>query len=273
MPGVAQSLVPYNPLGRPNYGDGTSYTNSIDACLAIAGQTSGCLAVVPSSPAAMSVRVDSGFNIPHIGATDPYFFQSGGTPVTVPVVAPGANSYYACIYWDLQTGTAGVVYGPTSVTPVRTLPDNLWQLPLAFILIASTAVTITAININDARFLSASRALQAALGSISASPTVNCNGADRITINLNNTNTGGMTMFLTNYRIGTPLNIAFSNTSGVTVLTKVQASTPSGANIPVVVKNSTTLITWNTTGVSLLNSATVIAHGSSVNSQVQLVMN
>lgn len=273
MPAVPQSLVPYSPLGRPNYGDGTSYTNSIDACLAVGGQVSGSLAVVPSSPASMSVRVDTGFNVSQIGQADPVYFNAGGALTSVALVVPGTNSYWACVYWDVSAATAGVVYGPSAVTPVRVYPDSVWQIPLAFVLIANTASTITAVNIYDARQWIANVNKSVNLGTIATNPTVNCNGATNVTIYVVSTNAAGVTIALTNLRYGVPVNIAIGNNSGSALLTKVTATTPSGVVIPVIYKFGATFGQWNTTGLSIGIGVTVVSVGNSVPNQLTFVVN
>src|SRR6266403_5729257 len=97
MPQVAQSLYPYNPLGRANYGDGTSYTNSLDGALGIAGHMAGALSVTPVSPASMNIQVDTGYNLFREGSTG---VISGTTTATLLLASPGSLSYWGTVYYD-----------------------------------------------------------------------------------------------------------------------------------------------------------------------------
>jgi hypothetical protein len=232
MPAVNQSLVPYNPLGRPNYGDGTSYTNSIDAALAVAGQIGGALAVVPNSPAAMSVLVDAGYNLPQIGGTTPLFLNAGSSPVSVSLAAPGSNSYYATIYWDLSTNAAGVVYGATGTSPTPIMPDNLWQIPLAIVLITSTTTSIAATAIKDIRTC-VGGPLTKNLGTVTTNQTVNCYNATSVKVVVTVNTSFNVVLSLTNLRIGVPVYVRYNNTYSTALGLTIQATTPSGVSYSV----------------------------------------
>lgn len=227
MPAVNQSLVPYNPLGRPNYGDGTSYTNSMDACLAIAGQLTGALAVLPNSPAGMSVLVDTGYTLIATGGL--IHNQDGASPTVVTLAAPGSNSYYAVIYYDEVSNSCGVTYGAISATPYIILPNNVYQKPLAYILIPSTATSITATMINDLRQMSFSRTLIKQYGSIGANQTVECFGARVVYVNI--ILTANITLTFQHLAAGAIVNIVFGSTGSFTL--KVGITIPSETTITV----------------------------------------
>jgi hypothetical protein len=225
MPAVNQSLVPYNPLGRPNYGDGTSYTNSIDAALAVAGQTGGSLAVVPNSPAAMNVLVDTGYNIQAEGAG--VQLQAGNSPTLVSLVAPGSNSYYATIYYNKLTNACGVIYGTPGASPTPVCTDQVSQIPLALVLIASTATSITATNIKDIRLIwtyGVSKVI-----TLSGNLSIDCQWATYVDIAATITAASGVT--LTNLRQGAHVSFYWLNSTGGIIATSLAATTPSGASI------------------------------------------
>jgi|SRR6267378_1727532 len=268
MPAVNQSLVPYNPLGRPNYGDGTSYTNSVDACLAISGQLAGALAVVPNSPAAMSVLVDIGYTIPRPGQTVPAWLNNGAAPQTVSLAAPGSNSYYATIYWNLLTATAGAIYGAPATSPTPIIPDGSYQVPLAFVLIASTDTTIIASKIVDARFVIPDKPLTASLGLVTTNQIVNCQGASIVHVNM--VLNAYVTLTLNNLRYGVPIFITATNVNAASVVLKLGATTPSGLTYAIngkIAGTNATPTDMAATGATLTTGDVILLIGSIVPGQ------
>jgi hypothetical protein len=222
MPAVNQSLVPYNPLGRPNYGDGTSYTNSIDAALAVGGQISGAYAVVPNSPAAMSVLVDGGYNsiVDSLGV----YIQAGGPPTAVALVAPGTNSRYSTIYYDKSANTYGVVNGVSGVSPVPICTSTVAQIPLALVLVPSTATSITATMIYDIRNM-LSRSIER---SIILSTTISIDCQWTAAIDVFAQVTAAASIILSNLRDGTRISCHWFNNTGGVLSIGLQGSQPNG---------------------------------------------
>lgn len=252
MPAVNQSLIPYYPLGRPNYGDGTSYTNSMDASLAIGGQLAGALAVVPNSPAGMSVLVDTGFTFISTGGA--IHNHNGSSPTVVSLAAPGSNSYYAIIYYNELFDSCGVVYGVSSATPIPILPDNVYQKPLAYIVIPSTATSITATMIKDLREMSFSKTLISQLGTLGTDYTLECFGARVVYIGL--IISANISLTLNHLAAGAIVNISLASTGSFTL--RVGVLLPSGTAITVQgISTSGSATDLGTTGVAITSGSII----------------
>src|SRR6266481_8361656 len=130
MPVAPQSNVPYAGSNWTAMAPGNVYKSAIDVCTSILSPLSRFY-VYPSSPAALSVNVDVGFNF-MLGGTGPVL-QPTASPVSVALVVPSTNPYYATIYWDSVANTFGVVYGAQAGSPVPTVPDSWHQEILAFV--------------------------------------------------------------------------------------------------------------------------------------------
>jgi hypothetical protein len=234
MPIGAQSLQSYIATIYTSMVAST-YKANIDSDLSIVSNPAGTNYVYPNNPVGLSVLVDPAFNLPQLGVTAPILLNGAASPVTVTLVAPGSNSYYACIYWDLSTSTAGVVYGTSGASPTPMLPDNLWRVPLAFVLLTTGQVTVVASNISDARIGllggGMGGSLNSSLGTISTNTAVNCNGANVVHVVLSFT--AAVTVTLNNLRYGAPVQITATNTSAGALNFKLLANTPSGVAITV----------------------------------------
>jgi hypothetical protein len=232
MPIGAQSLQSYIATIYTSMVAST-YKANIDGNSSIVSNAAGALYVYPNNPVALNVLVDPAFNVPQLAAADPYVLNGAASPVTVTLVAPGSNSYYACIYWDIQSAVAGVVYGASAVSPLRVLPDPIRQVPLAFVLLTTGQATVTAANISDARSLLSVGygTLTTALGSVSTAQSVNCDGASSVNITLQIT--AAITLTLTNVRYGCEVGVICGNASGGALILKIAASTPSGVAIAI----------------------------------------
>jgi hypothetical protein len=242
----------------------STYKANIDSDLSIASNTAGALYVIPNNPAGLSVLVDPAFNLPQIGAASPYLFNGAASPIPVTLTAPGSNSYYACIYWDLTTNTAGVVYGATGVSPTPVIPDQTWRVPLAQVLLTTGQVTVTASNISDVRSWVPEPPFSSFNTGISAtSLTVNCQGAAAVMVFLNFTG-AGMTITFSNLRIGVPINLYFENANASTQTIKMAATTPSGAAYTSILsKFGGAVVNMITTGVSPAASNHIAFSGAS----------
>jgi hypothetical protein len=194
----------------------------------------GALYVYANSPAAMNVKVDVAAVLAQAGfAGAPFLLNAGATPVTVSLAAPGSNKYYGTIYWDVQAQGPGVVYGTASASPSPVLPDMIWQVPIAIVLIQSTDTTIQPTAITDVRYwfdgtpltLNVSYAAAAA-----ANKTIECNGASEINIFHAGwtSGSGTITYTLNNLRVGANVNVSVYNNSGSTITFKIAATTPGG---------------------------------------------
>ena len=183
----------------------------------------------------MSVLVDPAFNLPQAGFAAPFLLNAAASPVAVSLTAPGSNKYYATIYWDVQTQAPGVVYGASGTSPTPILPDKIWQVPLALVLIQSTDTTIQPTAIQDVRYwfdglpltLSVTYASAAA-----ANKTIECNGATEVNIFVASwtSGSGTITFTLNNLRVGVNVNISIYNNSGNTITFKVVGTTPGGVS-------------------------------------------
>jgi len=227
MPKGAQSLQPFTPTVFTSQ-TAAVYKANIDGNASVVSNVSGVGYVYPTSPASMSVRVDMGFNTPRMfGAV--VFLNSGAGPVTVALVAPGSNSRYACIYWDPQSLTVGVVYSATSASPAPTPPDAVQLISLAYVLLTAGMSSVQASNIFDVRSaLPASAEMQQTVGFASgvSNPTIDCTGVTAIAITGNLT-TSPVTIGLANLRSGVEISILVFVT-GATRTLFLGASTPQG---------------------------------------------
>lgn len=225
MPIGSQSLQDYI---ATQYGSmvASTYKANIDSNSSIVSNPAGSLYVYPNNPAGLSVLVDDGFNVPQLNQTAPWLFNGASSPNVVSLTAPGSNSYYACIYWNLTTSTTGVIYGTASASPVPVVPDQPYLVPLAFVLIANGASTITASNISDARFWTPDAPLCLTPGALSTSTAVNCQGASSVMISC--TITAALTLTLNNLKNAVPVWIAVGNGTGSGFVFKFAGTTPGG---------------------------------------------
>lgn len=205
-----------------------TYKSNLDNNSAIAAQPSGCFYVYPNNPAGLSVLVDAAFNLWCLngGGTNggPILFNNAASPITVSLTAPTANSYYATIYWNPNTNTAGVVYGAASATPFPILPDNYEMELLAVVLLTTGQVNVQANNIFDARTFFKYGPVRYYTNAFGASVTINCAGATVVTIDWK-IGTAGFTLTLSNLQIGIPFYMV-GHAAAITAT--VVATTPSG---------------------------------------------
>jgi hypothetical protein len=267
MPIGAQSLQSYIATIYTSMVAST-YKANIDGNSSIVSNAAGALYVYPNNPVALNVLVDPAFSVPQLAAADPYVLNGAASPVTVTLVAPGSNSYYACIFWDIQSAVAGVVYGASAVSPLRVLPDNIRQVPLAFVLLTTGQATVTAANISDARSLLSVGygALTTALGSVSTAQSVNCDGASSVNITLQIT--AAITLTLTNVRYGCEVGVICGNGTGGALIFKIAASAPSGTAIAIngkVSGTATAFTNMTATGVSIGAGLFYIFYGKANN--------
>ncbi len=225
---------------------------------AASGNVSGPLLVYPNTPAALSVLVNPAFNLPQIGVASPFLLNAGATPVAVTLVAPGSNSYYATIYWDLTTSAPGVIYGATGISPTPMLPDSLTRIPIALVLLTFGQLTVVASNIYDVRTWVPENPLSLAGGLIAGNTTINCNGAMSV-VYICTTNASTFTLTFINFRIGASLRLAVTNTSGTTAAgLRVAATTPSGVTYTVLTGNGFNLATTTMSIAALLTRAILL---------------
>src|SRR5260221_3853823 len=256
MPIGSQSSTPWAPTTYPSM-TASTLKASIDTNSSIAANTAGALYVYPKTPAAMSVWVDPAFNLPQVGASTPVLFNGAAAPVLVPVVAPVSNSYYACIYWDVTTSSAGVIYGAIAVSPTPLFPDNSWRIPLAFVLLTTGQSTVVGSNIFDARIWVPCRPLVFISSGLSVNTNFYCTGASALYHAV--TYTAAITMIYNALPVGIPVNIDVQNTSGSAQILKIAAQAPSGQNYVSQTKQAGTSTTsWTdltVSGVSILAGA------------------
>jgi hypothetical protein len=186
----------------------SAYKADIDANSSIAANVAGSLYVTPNNPAALNVLVDKAFNLQQTGAAGAFLLNGAASPVTVTLVAPGSNSYYATIYWNSLTNAPGVIYGASGVTPTSVLPDDAAFVPLIF----------------DVRDWMPPVPVRLS-GSFSTNQTLNCNGASNVQVYI--TATASLTINLTNLQLGIPVSLFLTSGAAAPVL-NMTASTPSG---------------------------------------------
>jgi hypothetical protein len=264
MPIGAQSLQSYIATIYTSMVAST-YKANIDGNSSIASNPAGALYVYPNNPVALNVLVDPAFNVPQLAAADPYVLNGAASPVTVTLVAPGSNSYYACIFWDIQTAAAGVVYGASAVSPLRVLPDNIRQVPLAFVLLTTGQATVTATNISDVRSLLSVGygAYSVSLGSVATNQTINADGASSVNVNV--VITAAITITINNLRYGCTVTVICTNSTGGALVLKFAGTTPSGFSLPFNGKlagTSTGLVNLNATGLSIAAGTSYIFFGA-----------
>lgn len=257
MPIGNQSLVPYTPTVFTAV-NGTQYKGQIDADTAISGNVSGSFFVYPNSPAGLSVLVDTSFNNPILAGASGFVANGAGAQITVAVTAPPNNSWYACVFWDLSTNTAGVINGVAAASPNPIKPLNLNQIELAQVLIATGQTSIIASNIFDVRTWLPAPPLIKALGTVGVSQTVNCNGASKILINLAISASVGVT--LTNLRAGSDVDIFVSATGTFTF--SLAAFSTNAATYTTIqgINNAGAIVNLASTGVALSTAVAAALH-------------
>lgn len=241
MPIGPESLQPYTSTQYTSMVAST-YKANLDSNSAIASNQAGALYVYPNNPVGLSVLVDPGFNLHQVGLAADTFLNGAASPATVSLTPPGSNSYYGCVYWDLTTSAAGVIYGAAAVSPIPISPDQLWRITLAQVLLTAGQSTVTAANIFDVRsfggMIPPSTVISKSLGSVGTNQTVNCSGADKVYVNMTITATCGLT--LTMLRYGSTVGVAVGSTGSFTfgmgavspsgtVYTSIQAVPSTGA--------------------------------------------
>ncbi len=250
MPAGNQSLQAFIPTVFTTQ-SATAYKGNIDAISSIVGNPSGCMVVYPQQPATMSVNIDKGFTYLYLQTG--VVLNNGAAASTVLLVAPGSNSYYATVYYDMITNTFGAVYGVSGASPTPILPNAVWQMPLAFVLITSTTTSIQATNIIDARnAIWQSAPLVAPVTVTTSTSTQSMFGATSVALNINyNVAT---TVTLSSLRVGVHVDLVMYNSSAGALTFKLAATQPDGTAYGTVQgKTDSTGIYTNlgTTGISL----------------------
>jgi hypothetical protein len=221
MPAGKQSLQSYIPSVFTTQ-SAVAYKANLDSNSSIVGNPAGMFYVYPTSPASLLVNIDVGFTYMQQGTG--LFLNNGGAPTTVALVAPGSNSYYGTIYYDSSAATFGVVYSATGVSPAPILPEIIYQIPLAVVLLTSTTTQIQATNITDVRMVAFTPFGRTP--SLSANTNYNVVGANRVDIAL--TMTAALTLTLTNLQMGVPVYVRAFNSTGGTLVLKIAATSPAG---------------------------------------------
>jgi hypothetical protein len=261
MPQGAQSLIPYNQTIFTAV-NGTQYKGGIDADTSIAANIAGAFYVYPNSPAAMNVLVDPGYTYWQVGTGA--VLNEAGSPVTVAIPAPGSGTYIATVYWDLITNTAGAVFSAIGGNPI--MPEQINQIPMAFVTVTSVTTSITAAIIQDCRSLAfCSAALQKAIGVVATNQTLNCSGARSVSASLSITTAVAISLTLTNLQVGVPVNIRFDNAQATSENFKVIASTPAGVAYSVIGKNpNSTSVNLTSIGMTASGNTTfLLTYGGS----------
>jgi len=142
------------------------------------------LYVYPNSPAALNVLVDQAFNLPQASARGAFLLNTAASSITVSLTAPGSNSYYASIYWDVTTNSARVIYGAMAVSPTPVLPDPAYPITLAVVLLTTGQSTVVATNISDVRSVLPQVPVMSYTATTGTSFSVNCKGADRVIVHI-----------------------------------------------------------------------------------------
>jgi hypothetical protein len=233
MPSGNTSLLPWTPTNNASQ-TATQYKNSIDADSSIAGNVAGQLSVYPNTPVGLSVLVDTGFDF--WSGSSGYIQQAGSTsPATVTLTAPTTNPYWACIYYDPNANTCGVVYGAQATTPVPRFPETWAVWPLALIQLGVGQTTVSASQIRDIRGLHLSmRPVFLELPSVAGNTSVDLSGIRKVCIDL--TSSANFTLSLLNVGYHTEIDISAqaAGGGGVTKVMKVAATTPGGVSLAVV---------------------------------------
>lgn len=223
MPIASPSLVPYNQVAFTST-NGTAYKGNLDAMAAIASNPAGSFYVYPNSPAAMNVLVDTAFN--YISAGSGISLNGGAGPQTVTITAPGSQLRYTTVFFDLTNGACGVVNGAIAPGPGPVLPNNIYQIPLACVLVATGATSITAANIRDVRQILTPRPLFAAQTN---GGTIQCSGATSLHVDWTLT-IAGQVLTLAGLQYGVTVSIFVTNVGGGTATCAFTASSPDGTN-------------------------------------------
>lgn len=233
MPGGQTSLQLYTPTVYTAQ-VASAYKSNIDGNSSILGNPAGRLYVYPNNPAGMSVLVDPGFNLLALQGSGlnagPILFNTAASPVAVSLTAPGANSYYATIYWNPLTNVVGVVYGATSSAPFPILPDDASFQVLACVLLNTGMSQVQANNIYDVRnfwsFAPVRYYNAAVSGTVAA---LNCAGATSVYLDLVMTGTTP-TVPLTNLQVGIPVFVV-TGSAGASRTLATPMTTPGGVSI------------------------------------------
>jgi hypothetical protein len=228
MPVGPQSNIPYAASNWVAMAPGNVYKSAIDVSTSILSPLSRFY-VYQNSPVGMSVLIDVGYNF-MLGGSGPVL-QPTAAPVSVALVAPGTNPYYATVYWDSVANTFGVVYGAQATSPVPTVPDSWHQEILAFVKLSPGQTSITSSNITDARWMSLMPCHVSQNLTVTSNTTVNLLGAKKLSLFL--TTNANMTLTLANLRYHTDIDLFLQNTSGANKVVKIAATTPSGVVIKV----------------------------------------
>ena len=151
------------------------------------------------------------------------------TPVNLPLTAPGANTYYATIYYDTNANAFGAAYSVPSGSPVLTqaiMPDFISLIPVAVIPIAAGATSVSSASILDLR--------QNQYGVLytnttyTGNATINCFGAREVVIFASTVSNSPETFTFNNLQVGAKIYFRYANTSGGSNLLKFAGKTPSG---------------------------------------------
>ena len=156
---------------------------------------------------------------------------TGGVGVTqIPLSAPGSNSYWATIYWDLSNNNFGVTYSASSSNPTVQYPDFVNQVPIATVLIPSSATYISQNMIADLiPTQTIANPSSLIVRSAAANPTFNCHAACNV---LGSVATGiSNTYTFTNIRVGVFLSLQIYNNAGGAINYTITLTAPSGVNI------------------------------------------
>jgi hypothetical protein len=262
MPLGNQSLQPWTPTIYTSMVAST-YKANIDGNSSVGGNPCGMLYVYPNSPAALNVLVDQAFNLGGSGNANPFLLNGAASPITVALTAPGSNSYYGTIYWDLTTNTAGVVYGATGVSPTPILPDQAWRIPIALVLLTAGQATVAASNIYDVRDIFTFCPLTFLNSAVSTTTlTVNCQGATSMSIDIGFTG-AGLTLTLSNLQAGVPICMLIKNSNAGTQTFKMVATTPGGVAYSINAKFAA-IVDMVAVGASMTTTLTSIYNGNSV---------
>jgi hypothetical protein len=259
MPVAAQSNIPYLASNYTAMVPGNAYKGAIDANSAILSPF-GEFFVYENSPAGLTVLVDCAFNFllplgePNTTPTlSSLQQQPTASPVVITLAAPGSNSYLACIYFDTNSNSFGVTYGPTAASnPILQMPDYVSQIPLAAVELTVGQTTVTSSNIIDLRgslVIPQYKRFNLSLPTAATWPEyLHCNAAD-IYVSL-----GAAATLELIARIGTDIRIIATCTGSARNL-KLVINTPGGVSITpyagVTSNASYSGVNMTTTGIAL----------------------